>query len=95
MIVSAVTDKPLYSTPSKNIITHTGATGHVTLKDNKVTYGPFTDVQPLAFELSTLHYENGKPMLTITELVRDLEVSHWGNNLAVEEHYALRNDGAK
>jgi oligosaccharyltransferase complex subunit alpha (ribophorin I) len=45
--------------------------------------------------MATCHFENSKPLITVTELQRDIEISHWGMNLAVEEHYALRNDGAR
>lgn len=34
-------------------------------------------------------------MLTITELKRELQVSHWGGSLMVTEDYALRHDGAR
>ena len=42
----------------------------------------------------SVRYEFTKPILACTSLERDLEVSHWGGNLATEERYQLRNDGA-
>lgn len=81
-------------TPSKNIASHKGAQGKVSVTNNKVVYGPYSDIAPFSFDIATCHFENTKPMITITSLQRDIEVSHWGKNLAVEEHYALRNDGA-
>jgi oligosaccharyltransferase complex subunit alpha (ribophorin I) len=42
-----------------------------------------------------IHYEQSQPLLTVTNLVRDIHVSHLGGNLAVEERYPLRHDGAR
>lgn len=42
----------------------------------------------------SVRYEFTKPILTCSLLERDLEVSHWGGNLATEERYWLRNDAA-
>ncbi|KAL0145580.1 Ribophorin I [Mucor lusitanicus] len=86
--------KTTLQTPSKNIASHKGAQGKVSVNNNKVIYGPYADIAPFSFDIATCHFENTKPMITITSLQRDIEVSHWGKNLAVEEHYALRNDGA-
>lgn len=40
-----------------------------------------------------VHYENNSPFLTVTNLERIIEVSHWGN-IAVEEHISMRHTGA-
>lgn len=40
-----------------------------------------------------IHYENNSPFLTITSMIRVIEVSHWGN-IAVEETVDLRHTGA-
>lgn len=62
---------------------------------NKIVYGPFDSIGSHAFERLRIHYEYSKPLLTVTELVRDLQVSHWGGNLAVEENYKLHHSGAR
>jgi len=41
----------------------------------------------------SVHYENNAPFLTITNLERVIEVSHWGN-IAVEETIDLKHCGA-
>jgi len=41
----------------------------------------------------SIHYENNAPFLTITNLERVIEVSHWGN-IAVEETIDLKHSGA-
>ncbi|KAH8704756.1 putative oligosaccharyl transferase subunit [Talaromyces proteolyticus] len=58
------------------------------------TYGPYNKVGPEASYPLTFRFEATKPVLASSLLERDLEVSHWGGNLAVEERYWLRNDGA-
>ena len=42
----------------------------------------------------TVRYEFNKPLLVCSLLERDVEVSHWGGNLASEERFWLRHDGA-
>ncbi|KAI8647550.1 Ribophorin I [Parasitella parasitica] len=86
--------KTTLQTPTSNIASHKGAQGKSSVSKNKVIYGPYSDVAPFSFDIATCHFENLKPLITITSLQREIEVSHWGKNLAVEEHYALRNDGS-
>ncbi|KAG1456506.1 hypothetical protein G6F56_006815 [Rhizopus delemar] len=81
-------------TPSQGILSHIGALGKSSVNGNKVIYGPYENVEPFSFDIATCHFENSKPLLTVPNLRRDIEVSHWGKNLAVEEHYTVRNDGA-
>jgi oligosaccharyltransferase complex subunit alpha (ribophorin I) len=59
------------------------------------TYGPYNDVPAGAEEFVSVRYEFTKPLTQATLLERDLEVSHWGGNLASEERYWLTNQGAK
>jgi oligosaccharyltransferase complex subunit alpha (ribophorin I) len=58
------------------------------------TYGPYTKVAPGATYPVTFRFEATKPVLASSLLERDLEVSHWGGNIAFEERYWLRNEGA-
>ncbi|KAI9675179.1 MAG: dolichyl-diphosphooligosaccharide--protein glycosyltransferase subunit 1 [Trizodia sp. TS-e1964] len=59
------------------------------------TYGPYGE-QPAGAQLDvTVHYEFTKPLIHITRLERDIEISHWGGNLAIEERYWLTNKAAK
>lgn len=61
------------------------------------TYGPYktAGIEPGTFEPITVRYEFTKPVITCSLLERDIEVSHWGGNLATEDRYWLRNDGAR
>lgn len=65
------------------------------VQGTKLTYGPYeSKVEAGATYPVTVRYEYTKPVLVATSLERDIEVSHWGGNLAFEERYWLRNDGA-
>lgn len=58
------------------------------------TYGPFEKTPAGAEEEASVRYEYTRPIVHATLLERDIEVSHWGGNLATEERYWLTNRGA-
>ncbi|KAF1848273.1 oligosaccharyltransferase alpha subunit [Cucurbitaria berberidis CBS 394.84] len=58
------------------------------------TYGLYDNVPAGAQQSVSVRYEFTKPVTHATLLERDLEVSHWGGNLASEERYWLVNQGA-
>lgn len=58
------------------------------------TYGPFSELPAGAKEEVSVRYEFTKPLSHVESLERDLEVSHWGGNLATEERYKLHNRAA-
>ncbi|MCJ1338707.1 dolichyl-diphosphooligosaccharide--protein glycosyltransferase subunit 1 [Bachmanniomyces sp. S44760] len=58
------------------------------------TYGPYEDIPAGASQDASVRYEFTKPIIHATLLERDIEVSHWGGNLATEERYWLTNKGA-
>jgi len=64
------------------------------VKGESIRYGPYLDVLPYSVSEMVLHFENNSPFVTIRSLVREFEISHWGN-LAVEETYSLEHTGAK
>ncbi|KAJ5286771.1 hypothetical protein N7478_002457 [Penicillium angulare] len=61
------------------------------------TYGPYetSKVAPGTEKPITVRYQFTNPVITVNLLERDLEVSHWGGNLATEERYWLRNNGSE
>jgi oligosaccharyltransferase complex subunit alpha (ribophorin I) len=63
--------------------------------ENKIIYGIFNNINPYSLGAGNFHYEYQRPILTVTRLQRVLEVSHWAANLAVEDYYALKHDGAQ
>ena len=63
------------------------------VKGDTITYGQYNDIAPYEFSEMTLHFENNAPFLTITSLVREIEISHYGN-VAIEDTYQMQHDGA-
>ncbi|KAF7717630.1 Uncharacterized protein PECH_002994 [Penicillium ucsense] len=61
------------------------------------TYGPYdtAKVAPGTELPVSVRYEYTHPVITVNLLERDLEVSHWGGNLATEERYWLRNNASQ
>jgi hypothetical protein len=61
-----------------------------------LTYGPY-DEPPSAIpsEKIDVHFEFTAPITYVDHFERDIEVSHWGNNVAIEERYQLTNHAAK
>ncbi|RKU45242.1 dolichyl-diphosphooligosaccharide--protein glycosyltransferase subunit 1, variant 2 [Coniochaeta pulveracea] len=86
--------------PSANIPDYTKlpGSGEVTefpqKQGSKLIYGPFDEKPAGASELITVRFEFTKPVIHIAELERDIEVSHWGGNVAFEERYTLFHRGA-
>lgn len=64
-----------------------------------ITYGPF-ELPPTtgAFQkddqkLLTIHYEYGQPVISVVSYDRAAEISHWGDNLNIQDNVHIRNDG--
>ena len=61
-----------------------------------LTYGPYDAQEPTTeFEEVKVHFEYTAPIAYVEQLEREIEVSHWGNNLAIEEQYVLTNHAAR
>lgn len=60
----------------------------------ELRYGPYEDRAPYSYSPVLLHFENNNPFAVVEELVREIEISHWGN-LQITEHYKLAHTGAK
>lgn len=63
-------------------------------QDNVLVYGPYESISPGTKNTVAVRYEHTAPIATVTYFERDIEVSHWGGNIAFEERYAITNDGA-
>lgn len=61
--------------------------------ENSISFGPYRDLAPLSESEMDIHFENNMPFLTVNQMTRWLEVSHWGN-VAVEETYHMTHTGA-
>ncbi|GMN51071.1 hypothetical protein TIFTF001_020226 [Ficus carica] len=57
-------------------------------------YGPYSDRAPYSFSPIIVHFENNNPFAVVEELVREVEISHWGS-LQITEHYKLVHAGAR
>lgn len=66
----------------------------VSYSDSHILYGPYKDLAPFTVADIEIHYENNSPFLIASQLVRHIEISHWGN-IAVEEEITLEHTGAK
>ncbi|KAF9101425.1 proteasome regulatory particle base subunit [Mortierella sp. GBA35] len=67
----------------------------VVVKNNQVILGPYNDVNALEHGIFEVQYELAGAVPHIRRFRREIEVSQWGNNLAVEEHYNFVNNGAE
>jgi oligosaccharyltransferase complex subunit alpha (ribophorin I) len=57
-------------------------------------YGPYENHPPYSFSPIIVHFENNNPFAVVEELVREVEISHWGS-LQITEHYILKHAGAR
>ncbi|PKA53406.1 Dolichyl-diphosphooligosaccharide--protein glycosyltransferase subunit 1B [Apostasia shenzhenica] len=60
----------------------------------ELKYGHFHDQPPYSFSPIIIHFENNNPFAVIEELVREVEISHWGS-LQMKEYYKLKHAGAR
>ncbi|XP_022300002.2 dolichyl-diphosphooligosaccharide--protein glycosyltransferase subunit 1-like [Crassostrea virginica] len=81
------------TTTNSAIESYTKSPKPVSQSDKTITYGPYEQRDAFAETELRVHYENNSPFLTVTNLERIVEVSHWGN-IAVEEHINMRHTGA-
>lgn len=58
------------------------------------TYGPFGEREAGAVEEASVRYEFTRPLTHSKLLERDVEISHWGGNIATEERHWLTNRAA-
>ncbi|KXX78729.1 Dolichyl-diphosphooligosaccharide--protein glycosyltransferase subunit 1 [Madurella mycetomatis] len=86
--------------PSNNIPDYTKLPGSGDIEEfpqkqgSKLTYGPFDEKPAGATQPVRVRFEFNKPVSHVSRLERDIEVSHWGGNVAFEERYTLHHRGA-
>jgi oligosaccharyltransferase complex subunit alpha (ribophorin I) len=64
------------------------------LVDSELKYGPYEDLAPFSYNPMIVHFENNNPFAVAKELVREIEISHWGN-VQITEHYNIVHGGAR
>ena len=88
-------ERTVVTVPTGAAIIGKGDAPAVAVDANKVTYGPYTDVPAADEDVLFVHFENNAPFAVVTNLERTLEVSHWGDNLAVEEFFDVEHRGTQ
>ena len=75
----------------------------LTKASSTVTLGPFHSLPATLGNTGNeakqapfhIHYESTTPVMGYRELKRSAEVSHWGNNLNIQDEISLVNNGPK
>ncbi|CAI9758045.1 unnamed protein product [Fraxinus pennsylvanica] len=60
---------------------------------SEIKYGPYENVPSFSYTPIVVHFVNNKPFTVAQELVREIEISHWGN-VQVTENYNIYHAGA-
>ncbi|KAL9238079.1 hypothetical protein vseg_012553 [Gypsophila vaccaria] len=60
---------------------------------SELKYGPYENQAPFSSSPIEVHYEYNRPFAVAQKLVREIEISHWGN-VQITEHYNLIHGGA-
>jgi len=87
------TQKTTVKLSSSSVESHTKIKPY-SVNENVITYGPYKESKAYNTQELKVHYENNSPFLTVNEMTRWIEVSHWGN-VAVEETYHMTHEGAQ
>lgn len=61
---------------------------------SEIKYGPYENLPPFSYSPIVVHVVSNKPFALAQELVREMEISHWGN-VQVTENYNLVHAGAE
>ncbi|KAF8405579.1 hypothetical protein HHK36_010486 [Tetracentron sinense] len=61
--------------------------------DREIKYGPYENLPSFSYSPIAVHFENNEPFAVAKQLVREIEISHWGN-VQVVEHYDIAHGGA-
>ena len=68
--------------------------GNAKLQGSELKYGPYENLPPFSYLPIVVHFENNQPFAVAKELVREIEISHWGN-IQITEHYSIIHAGAQ
>ncbi|KAF6167851.1 hypothetical protein GIB67_027629 [Kingdonia uniflora] len=60
----------------------------------ELKYGEYVDRAPYSFSPVIVHFENNHPFSVVEELLREVEISHWGS-VQITESYKLVHAGAR
>lgn len=63
--------------------------------DQVINYGPYENVASNSYSKLQVHSENNTPFLTVAQLDRTIELSHWSGVISIEEIIDVVHTGAK
>ena len=86
--------KTVLTLPTNRAESYSQTPKPVVKADQIITYGPYENSAPFTDQEISVHYENNNPFLTVSNLNRWIEISHWGN-IAVEETVDMYHSGAE
>ncbi|KAL3639832.1 Dolichyl-diphosphooligosaccharide--protein glycosyltransferase subunit 1A [Castilleja foliolosa] len=61
---------------------------------SEIKYGPYENTPPFSYPPIVVHFVSNKPFSVAEELVREIEISHWGN-VQITENFNLVHGGAE
>ncbi|KAE8716398.1 Dolichyl-diphosphooligosaccharide--protein glycosyltransferase subunit 1A [Hibiscus syriacus] len=61
---------------------------------SEINYGPYENLPAFSYSPIAVHFESNQPFAVAQELVREIEISHWGN-VQITEHFKLIHGGAQ
>ncbi|KAE9456781.1 hypothetical protein C3L33_11277, partial [Rhododendron williamsianum] len=64
------------------------------LSGSEIKYGPYENLPPFSYSPIIVHFGNNQPFAVAQELLREIEISHWGN-VQLTEHYNLIHGGSQ
>ncbi|KAL3514887.1 hypothetical protein ACH5RR_027604 [Cinchona calisaya] len=64
------------------------------LSGSEIKYGPYENLSPFSYTPIVVHFVSNGPFAVAKELVREIEISHWGN-VQITEHYSIIHAGAQ
>ncbi|GAA0186019.1 glycosyltransferase [Lithospermum erythrorhizon] len=79
--------------PDQNVESYTKIE-NTQLSGSEIKYGPYQNIPSFSFKPIAVHFVSNRPLAVAEELVREIEISHWGN-IQVTEHYKLIHGGAQ
>lgn len=79
--------------PSENVESYTKVE-NTKFSGSEIKYGPYENLPAFSYSPAIIHFPSNKPFAVAKELVREIEISHWGN-VQVTEHYNLIHGGAQ
>ncbi|KAL3830539.1 hypothetical protein ACJIZ3_019341 [Penstemon smallii] len=68
--------------------------GNTKFSGSEIKYGPYENLPPFSYSPIVVHYVSNKPFAVARNLVREIEISHWGN-VQITENYDLVHAGAE